>query len=71
MLPLLGAALTLMLGRRPRLQRAVSITVLAAVVVIAATLLYQADRHGPQVAVDRRLAGAAGHRRWSPTGCPR
>jgi multicomponent Na+:H+ antiporter subunit D len=48
-LPLLGAGLTLTLSRRPALQRAVSTTVLVAVVVIAATLLYQTDRHGPQV----------------------
>jgi multicomponent Na+:H+ antiporter subunit D len=48
-LPLLGAGLTLMLGRRAALQRAVSTTALTAVVVIAATLLYQVDRHGPQV----------------------
>lgn len=49
LLPLLGAGLTLILGRRPALQRSVSTTVLAAVVVIAATLVYQTDRHGPQV----------------------
>ncbi|HET6625412.1 MAG TPA: Na+/H+ antiporter subunit D [Nocardioidaceae bacterium] len=48
-LPLLGAGLTLMLSRRPGLQRAVSTTVLAVVVVVAASLVYQADRHGPQV----------------------
>jgi multicomponent Na+:H+ antiporter subunit D len=49
-LPLLGAGATLMLSRRPRLQRTVSFSVLTAVVVIAAVLLVQADRHGPQVA---------------------
>jgi multicomponent Na+:H+ antiporter subunit D len=48
-LPLLGAGLTLMLSRRPGLQRAVSTTVLTGVVLIAATLLYESDRHGPQV----------------------
>ncbi|MGW1344404.1 Na+/H+ antiporter subunit D [Kribbella sp. NPDC002412] len=47
-LPLLGAGLTLLLSRRPGLQRAVSTTVLAIVVAVAATLMYQADRHGPQ-----------------------
>lgn len=46
---LLGAGLTLMLSRRPRLQRAVSTTVLSLVVVIAATLLHEVDRNGPQV----------------------
>jgi multicomponent Na+:H+ antiporter subunit D len=40
--------LTLILSRRQRLQRAVSTTVLSAVVVIAAVLVFQADRHGPQ-----------------------
>jgi multicomponent Na+:H+ antiporter subunit D len=47
-LPLLGAGLTLMLSRRPALQRAVSVTVLSVVVVVAATLVWQAHRHGPQ-----------------------
>jgi multicomponent Na+:H+ antiporter subunit D len=48
-LPLLGAGLTLMVSRRPALQRAVSTTVLSVVVVVAAILVYQADRDGPQV----------------------
>ena len=48
-LPLLGAGLTLMLSRRPALQRAVSTTVFSAVVAIAATLLYEVDQRGPQV----------------------
>ena len=48
-LPLLGAGVTLMLSRRPRLQRAVSVAILAAVVCVAAALVVQADRHGPQV----------------------
>jgi multicomponent Na+:H+ antiporter subunit D len=48
-LPLMGAGATLMLSQRERAQRAVSFAVLASVVVIAATLLVQADRHGPQV----------------------
>jgi multicomponent Na+:H+ antiporter subunit D len=49
LLPLLGAGLTLIVGRRPALQRTVSVTALAAVVVVAATLVYRTDRHGPQV----------------------
>ena len=49
-LPLFGAGAALMLSRRPRAQRVVSFTVLTAVVAIAAVLLVQADRHGPQVA---------------------
>ena len=48
-LPLLGTGLTLILSSRPALQRAVSTTVLSAVVAIAAVLLYRTDRHGPQV----------------------
>jgi multicomponent Na+:H+ antiporter subunit D len=49
LLPLLGAGLTLVLARRPTLQRAVSVTVLSAVVVIAALLLVAAVRSGPIV----------------------
>ncbi len=48
-LPLLGAGLNLMLTRRQSAQRVVSTTVLTAVVLIAAMLVYQSDRHGPQV----------------------
>ncbi|MFG3704980.1 Na+/H+ antiporter subunit D [Micromonospora sp. NPDC047670] len=48
--PLLGAALTLLLARWPHLQRAVSVTCLAATLVVAALLLVQAYRHGPVVA---------------------
>jgi multicomponent Na+:H+ antiporter subunit D len=49
LLPLLGAALTLAFRRSPRLQRSVSIVVLAAVVVVAGVLVWQTDVHGPQV----------------------
>ncbi|WP_020144850.1 Na+/H+ antiporter subunit D [Terracoccus sp. 273MFTsu3.1] len=49
LLPLLGAALTLAFRRSPRLQRGVSIAVLAAVVVVAGVLLWQTDVNGPQV----------------------
>lgn len=42
LLPMLGAALTLILGRRPRLQRLVSILVLVGVVVAAGTLALRA-----------------------------
>lgn len=48
-LPLLGTGATLMLSRRPRIQRLVSMSVLAAVVVVSGCLLYAVDRHGPQV----------------------
>lgn len=43
-LPLSGAGLTLALYRRPRVQRIVSVTVLVAVLVAAATLAVLADR---------------------------
>ena len=49
LLPLLGAALTLAFRRSPRLQRSVSIAVLAAVVVVAGILVWQTDANGPQV----------------------
>jgi multicomponent Na+:H+ antiporter subunit D len=48
-LPLLGAGATLMLSHRPRAQRVVSFSVLTTVVVVAAALLIEADRDGPQV----------------------
>jgi len=48
LLPMVGAALTLMLGRRPRTQRLVSILVLIGVVVAAGLLAYQADTNGVQ-----------------------
>ncbi|NHC46973.1 Na+/H+ antiporter subunit D [Motilibacter aurantiacus] len=49
LLPLLGAALALLFGRHPRTQRTVSLSVLAAVLVVSVLLLVQADRNGPQV----------------------
>ena len=48
-LPLLGAGLALVLGRRPGLQRVLSLVVLTAVVAVAAALVVRTDRHGPQV----------------------
>jgi multicomponent Na+:H+ antiporter subunit D len=48
-LPLLGSGAALMLARWPRAQRTVSVVVLSAVVVVAALLLVEADRNGPQV----------------------
>ncbi|MFI0356803.1 Na+/H+ antiporter subunit D [Actinomadura sp. 9N407] len=55
LLPLLAAGIKIMLGpRRPGLQRAISVTVLAAVLGIAIALLVAADRSGPLVA---RLGG--------------
>jgi len=49
LLPLLGAALSLAFRRSPRLQRSVSIAVLAAVVAVAGVLVWQTDVNGPQV----------------------
>ena len=48
LLPMLGAALTLILGRRPRLQRLVSILVLSGVVGAAAALAWLAHADGVQ-----------------------
>jgi multicomponent Na+:H+ antiporter subunit D len=48
-MPLLGAALTLLLGRRPRAQRVVSIGVLAGALLVAVALLVLTVRHGPLV----------------------
>lgn len=46
--PLLGAGICLVFGRSASAQRAVSVVALTIVVATAATLLVQADRHGPQ-----------------------
>ncbi|MFD2764647.1 Na+/H+ antiporter subunit D [Micromonospora eburnea] len=47
--PLLGAALTLVLGNRPRLQRSISVLGLSATLLVAVLLLVEAYRHGPVV----------------------
>jgi multicomponent Na+:H+ antiporter subunit D len=46
LLPLLGAALTLVVGRRPQLQRTASIAVLSVTVVVAAILVFWTARVG-------------------------
>jgi multicomponent Na+:H+ antiporter subunit D len=46
LLPLLGAAGTLLVGRHPRTQRAVSLLVLTAVLAVSVALLLQADEAG-------------------------
>lgn len=48
-MPLLGAALTLILARRPRMQRAVSLTVLTATLLVAAVLLAYSSIDGPLI----------------------
>jgi multicomponent Na+:H+ antiporter subunit D len=50
LLPMLGAALSIVGSRSAWLQRAIGIVVLAAVAVLAAVLLVAADRQGPLVA---------------------
>ncbi|MFC3505151.1 Na+/H+ antiporter subunit D [Micromonospora krabiensis] len=47
--PLLGAALTLVLGRWPGLQRAISVAGLTTTLAVAGVLLVEAYRHGPVV----------------------
>ncbi|MGB3773178.1 MAG: Na+/H+ antiporter subunit D [Rhodococcus sp. (in: high G+C Gram-positive bacteria)] len=46
LVPLLAAALTLVLGRKPRAQRVVTIAALVIVTAVAGVLLYLADRDG-------------------------
>lgn len=46
LIPLLGAAATLFAGRRPRLQRAVTLLALTALVAVSMTLTFIADRDG-------------------------
>jgi multicomponent Na+:H+ antiporter subunit D len=48
-MPLLCAALTLILAQRPRLQRTISVVVLTATLVVAAVLLVVAHSEGPLV----------------------
>src|SRR6202045_879189 len=51
LIPIGGAALTMFLGRRPRLQRAITLAALSALVAVCAALIYLTDRHGT-IAVD-------------------
>ena len=46
LVPLSGAALTLFAGRRPRLQRAVTLAALTVLVAVCAALLYLTDHDG-------------------------
>ena len=46
LIPTIAAALTLIAGRRPRLQRAIALAALSVVVAVCAALLYLADRDG-------------------------
>ncbi|WP_019970400.1 Na+/H+ antiporter subunit D [Mycobacterium sp. 141] len=49
LIPALGAAATLVAGRRPRLQRVITQVALATVVAVCAALVYLADRDGTLV----------------------
>lgn len=44
--PMLAAAITLLAGRKPRLQRLITVLALSLVVVVSAALVYLADRDG-------------------------
>lgn len=48
LIPLLGAALNLIAGRKPRGQRVITVAALSAVVAVCATLVYLVDRDGTQ-----------------------
>ncbi len=48
-MPLLGAALTLMMGGRPRAQRTVSLSVLTATMLVSGALLWLSTTEGAQV----------------------
>ena len=50
LLPMLGAAASVIVGRRASLQRVIGVVTLAIVCVVAGILLVAADRHGPVVA---------------------
>ena len=48
LIPLTAAALTLIAGRRPRLQRLITVVALSAVLAVCAVLVYLTDRDGTQ-----------------------
>ncbi|WP_324275772.1 hypothetical protein [Blastococcus brunescens] len=71
LLPLLGAAAALLVGgRHPRVQRTLSVVVLAAVLAVAVALLLLADADGADA-----ISVGGGRCRWascwSSTGCRR
>ena len=72
LLPLLGAAVALLVGgRHPRTQRTLSIAVLTAVLAVVRRAARHRRRDGPAAVVRGRLAGAARASCWSSTGCRR
>ena len=46
LIPTLGAAVTMFAGRHPRLQRAIALSALTAVLVVCGALVYLAGRDG-------------------------
>jgi multicomponent Na+:H+ antiporter subunit D len=46
LVPVAGAALTMFVGRQPRLQRAITLAALSVVAVVCATLIWLTDHHG-------------------------
>ena len=46
LIPMLAAAITLLAGRKPRLQRGIAVLALSVVLVVSAMLVYLADRDG-------------------------
>ena len=49
LIPTIAAAITLIAGRRPRLQRVITLAALAALLAVCSALLYLADREGTVV----------------------
>ena len=62
LIPIGGAALTMFLGRRPRLQRAITLAALMRLVAVCAALIYLTDRHGTIASTS--VAGARRCRGW-------
>jgi len=48
-LPMTGAALTLVASRRPRVQRAISVTAISLQLLVELVMLFQVDRNGTMV----------------------
>ena len=69
-LPILGAALTFLLIRHPRVQRAVSIAVLTLTLLLECWLLASVWDGGTAGGEHRRLAAAAGASCWWWTSSP-
>ena len=68
MLPLLAAAVSILVGRSRTVQRVLGLSTLTAVLAMSVALLVEVDRHGPW-----RSRPGDGRHRWAsrswPTGC--